>query len=186
MIRQLDTWRSLLPPCLQWSDEDMLQPPESDYPEDELPLPKELECGMNILVAELRSRFYHARFILYRPFVFKALHFPQLMTLHDVDCYVCAVKCACSWPIAMAPAKDAKRLIPHLFTWTQSFIGVLLALWMAANDERTMQLSLEQIDRDEMQRTMVLLRQFILDVKQIDGIADWAWRILEPLFPSQP
>ena len=135
-----------------------------------------------MVAAELRTRFYYARFILYRPFVFKALHFPQLMVSRDVECCALAIKSACLWPIAMAPTKERKRLIPHLFTWTQNFIGILLILWILQNDDRLCHFYMEQLDFIEVQRTTSLLWQWLEDIKQVDGIAEWSWRMLHPLF----
>ena len=139
MARQLHSWQAFLPAVLQWSDDDIFSDADLD-PIDEgdadtVGLLFGRELGPDLLNAELRTRFYYAHFILYRPFSFKALHLPHLMSAHDAQYCALAIRAACTWPVTLAPARERKRLIPHLFTWTQSFTGILLILWMSRNNE---------------------------------------------------
>ena len=138
--------------------------------------------NLDVVTAQLRTRFYYARFMLYRPFVYKALHFPELMTVDDATCCGLAIKSACAWPMAMAPTKDKKRLVPHLFAWTQNFMGILLILRMTYENDILRQICDDQVNRDDIQKTAALMLDWIRDVKQVDGIAEWNWKILEPLF----
>jgi hypothetical protein len=39
----------------------------------------------DIQVALLRTRYYQAKYMVYRPFVYKALHFPEQMTQEDAE-----------------------------------------------------------------------------------------------------
>jgi hypothetical protein len=39
----------------------------------------------DIQVALLRTRFYYAKYMVHRPFVYKALHFPEQMTQEDAQ-----------------------------------------------------------------------------------------------------
>jgi hypothetical protein len=39
----------------------------------------------DIQVALLRTRYYQVKYMVYRPFVYKALHFPEQMTQEDVE-----------------------------------------------------------------------------------------------------
>ena len=39
----------------------------------------------DIQVAVLRTRYYYAKYVVYRPFVYKALHFPEQMTQEDAQ-----------------------------------------------------------------------------------------------------
>jgi hypothetical protein len=39
----------------------------------------------DIQVSLLRTRFYYAKYMVYRPFVYKALHFPDQMTQEDAQ-----------------------------------------------------------------------------------------------------
>lgn len=103
----------------------------------------------------------------YRPFVYKALHFPELMTADDCNCCALAIKSACLWPLAMAPPKNKKRLVPHLFAWTQNFMGILLALKMCSVNECLLQIVEEGgvVGRAEIEATVTLMLEWMRDVK---------------------
>lgn len=149
---------------------------------DQGSIPVEHIHNLDIITGQLRTRFYYARFMMYRPFVYKALHFPELMTPQDCDCCALAIQSACLWPLALAPCKNKKRLVPHLFTWTQNFVGILLILRMTAENECLKAICDEKVNKEDMERTVVLLLDWIRDVKQVEGIAEWSWKILEPLY----
>jgi hypothetical protein len=95
MARQLDSWRSLLPRPLQWLDSDMLDFPNFDptsrrpneplFSPDQGSVPIGHRYNLDVVTAQLRTRFYYARFMMFRPFVYKALHFPELMTADDAS-----------------------------------------------------------------------------------------------------
>ncbi|CZT14774.1 related to acetate regulatory DNA binding protein FacB [Ramularia collo-cygni] len=192
MARQLESWRSLLPRPLQWQDSDKLdfpnidpsgrRPNEALFSPDQGPVPIGHKHSLDLVTAQLRTRFYYARFVLYRPFVYKALHFPELMTTEDANCCALAIKSALSWPIAMAPSKNKKRLVPHLFAWTQNFMSILLILRMTTENECLKRICEEQVNREELQKTVLLMLEWVRDVRQVDGIAEWLWKILEPLY----
>lgn len=192
MARQLESWRSLLPRPLQWQDSDKLDFPNIDpsgrrpneplFSPDQGPVPIGHKHSLDLVTAQLRTRFYYARFVMYRPFVYKALHFPELMTTEDASCCALAIKSALYWPIAMAPPKNKKRLVPHLFAWTQNFMGILLILRMTTENECLKRICEEQVNREELQKTVLLMLEWVRDVRQVDGIAEWLWKILEPLF----
>lgn len=196
MARQLDSWRSLLPRPLQWSDNDKFDFPNSDptsrrpneplFMIDQGAVPINHKYSLDIVTAQLRTRFYYARFMMYRPFVYKALHFPELMTEEDANCCALAIQSACLWPLAMAPPKNKKRLVPHLFAWTQNFLGILLILRMTMENECLGRICEERVNREDMDRTASLMLEWVRDVKQVDGIAEWSWRILEPLYSNRP
>lgn len=111
---QLDQWRLLLPRNLRWKESDpasfplaALQPnyaapldphfadiPRSPRPEHpgqalfsaDLDFENEpLPYVYHIQVALLRTRYYYARYMVHRPFVYKALHFPDHMTQEDAE-----------------------------------------------------------------------------------------------------
>ena len=190
MSRQLEAWRAGLPKILQWLEEDVSNT-DNDIPDVDTSGPRVLSIAdtqvvsLSVLTSELRTRYYFARFILYRPFIFKALHFPTLMNSHDSSSCAYALKSACLWPITMAPAKNFKRFIPHLFTWTQNFIGILMILWMTQHNDCLSQIASNYLDQDSVNNTIRLTLHWIDDVKQMDGIAEWSWQLLEPLFPQR-
>ncbi|KAK4561779.1 hypothetical protein LTR86_004458 [Recurvomyces mirabilis] len=198
MMRQLDSWRALLPRPLQWSDNDRFEFPATDpmtrrpneplFSPDQGPIPIGHKYNLDVVTAQLRTRFYYARFMMYRPFVYKALHFPELMTEEDGNCCSLALKSACMWPLAMAPPKNKKRLVPHMFAWTQNFMCILLVLNMCSVNDCLRQIVDEGtvVSRREIETTIGLLLEWMRDVKQVDGIAEWSWGILEPLYGLRP
>lgn len=193
LSRQLDGWRAQLPSALQWSDEDLAMMPEQM---DTTQSPDQAGAGLlataidahltaagfEILAVELRARFYYARFILGRPFIFKALHFPEMMKDQDTDYCASAIQAGCLWPAALAPAWQKKRLLPHLFTWTQNFIAMLSILWIAKSNECLSRICTERIGEEQLDRVIRDMLHWIRDIKQIDGIAEWSWNFLAPLF----
>jgi hypothetical protein len=191
LARQLDSWRSLLPLPLQWLDSGILDFPNLDptsrpneplFSPDQGPVPISHKCNLDIVTAQLRTRFCYARFVVYRPFVYKALHFPELMTANDADCCALAIQSCCMWPVSMAPPKNKKRLVPHLFSWTQNFTSILLILRMTQENGVLGQICDEHVNPNDVKRTVTLMLDWMRDVKHVDGIADWNWRILEPMF----
>lgn len=49
---------------------------EALYSTDQGLIPIGHKYNLDVVTGQLRTRFYYARFIMYRPFVYKALHFP--------------------------------------------------------------------------------------------------------------
>jgi hypothetical protein len=192
MCRQLESWRSLLPKPLQWLDNDRFDCSDSatvthaftelPFPLREGTLPISREYNLDILNAQLRTRFYFARFLLYRPFVYKALHFPEMMSADDVSCCALGIQAACLWPLVMAPPKDKKRLIPHLFTWTHNSIGILLILFMAKHNKALQEICKGHVSDEELMATALLMLDWLKDMKQVDATADWAWTFLQRIF----
>ncbi|PIA95088.1 hypothetical protein CB0940_08360 [Cercospora beticola] len=192
MARQLESWRSLLPRPLQWQDTEQLDFPNIDitgrrpneplFSPDQGPVPIGHKYNLDLVTAQLRTRFYYARFMMYRPFVYKALHFPELMTEEDANYCGLAIRASLLWPMAMAPPKNKKRLVPHLFAWTQNFMGILLILRMTTENECLRRICDEHVNRDEITSTVSCMLEWVRDVRQVDGIAEWSWRILEPLY----
>lgn len=108
---QLDQWRNGLSPELKWPEDDPTVFPESikvtrsyfqpldpslttsSEGQQPAPLftidvdrdPVQYPYVYDIQVAFLRTRFYYAKYIVNRPFVYKALHFPDQMTPADMQ-----------------------------------------------------------------------------------------------------
>lgn len=158
------------------------RPADTLFAVDQGPVPINHRFNLDIVTGQLRTRFYYAKFMIYRPFVYKALHFPELMSDDDAEFCGLAIQSACMWPLSMASPRNKKRLIPHLFTWTQNFVGILLLLKMTTVNDCLRQICEEKVSRREMEETTFLLLDWLRDIKQVDGIAEWSWKILEPLF----
>ncbi|EDO02155.1 hypothetical protein SS1G_04631 [Sclerotinia sclerotiorum 1980 UF-70] len=110
LASQLTQWRGLLPSAIQWDEDDPasfpsvqtldqqtrnidpnLTSPASQDPRSALfstnidEEPTRYPYAYDIQVAVLRTRFYYAKYMVYRPFVYKVLHFPELVTPEDAQ-----------------------------------------------------------------------------------------------------
>jgi hypothetical protein len=189
LIRQLQSWRAALPSQLQWNDSDKfdftpttepsLSSPDSFSNPSSLPGPG---YDMRMAVAQLRTRFYHAQFLIYRPFVYKALHFPDLTTADERTKCGCAIKTACMWPLVLSPPNQRKHLVPHLFAWTQNFMAMLCIVSLCQRDSFMIEICSDSgITREEIQNSSSMMMEWLEDVRRVDGIADWSIRVLAPL-----
>jgi hypothetical protein len=108
---QLDQWLSTLPPELKWPEDEPTVFPEStklprsffESLDPSLATSSDVQRGAHLFtldvdqdteqypyaydiqVAFLRTRFYYTRYIMNRPFVYKALHFPDQVTPVDMQ-----------------------------------------------------------------------------------------------------
>lgn len=94
----LAQWRKMLPEDLQWTEDDLLTSPgaeESAYKtfgESDTLFTKNLNAkpmqnshAHDIHAILVRSSYYYTQYILYRPFVYRALHFPDKLTPTDAE-----------------------------------------------------------------------------------------------------
>jgi hypothetical protein len=169
---QVDNWRALLPRVLQWNDHDRFE--STTVAAENSPV----ELGSS----HLRSRYYYARFMIYRPFVYKALHFPTQMSEEDSFYTAQCLQACMLWPIAMDPPRKRKRLIPYLFAWTQNFLGVLLILRMTTENPMLRSIAEKNLSMSDIEKTVRLLLEWFYDMRQLDGMAEWSWNILEQLY----
>lgn len=199
MIRQLDQWRALLPRMLQWNDDARfdLAPPFDEInrikvgplftvnPVDDDRY-REHKSVLATGTAMLRSRYYYARYLTLRPFVYKALHFPEQTQLDEQQCVAMCLQSCLLWPMSMYPVTQRKRLVPMLFTWNQNFMSILLILRMTAVDGVLAEIRRKHINPVELESTVVLLLDWFRDMRLIDGVANWAWGILEHIYQDMP
>ncbi|KAI9650069.1 hypothetical protein NHQ30_000082 [Ciborinia camelliae] len=102
---QLAQWRDLLPNAIQWVDDEPASFPQEKQSENIDPMltsplvPQDPSSNLfstnldeepvmypyvyDIQVAMLRTRYYYAKYMVYRPFVYKVLHFPDLIEKED-------------------------------------------------------------------------------------------------------
>ena len=93
--RQLDEWRAHLPDPLKWNDGHTAEMPNAGedpsplaplfVPSGAFDMPLEQIHDMGILIAVLRSKYLHAKYLIGLPVIHKALHFPDRLTQKDVD-----------------------------------------------------------------------------------------------------
>jgi hypothetical protein len=67
---------------------------------------------LDVQVALLRSRYYYTKYLIHRPFVYKALHHPDAMAHADALGVATCLRAALKWPVAMSPTCRNKRLVP--------------------------------------------------------------------------
>jgi hypothetical protein len=107
MDHQLEEWRAHLPAQLKWNDGHTAEMPNaSDEPSSLDPLflpsgaremPLEQIHNSEVLIAVLRSRYLHAKFVIWLPILYKALHFPNKMTQKDGQDCTTFLKVGCFW-----------------------------------------------------------------------------------------
>lgn len=142
----------------------------------------EPEQCLDIMTAHLRSRYYYARFMIYRPCVYKVLHYPQLVTPEEKHMVALCLQASLLWPITMAPPRDRKRLLPNIYAWSQNFFAVLLIFRMMPENKLLRDIVQQQLDAAELQQTLVLLLDWIRDMKQVCCLSQWSWPIVNTLF----
>lgn len=192
LLRQLECWRSALPPRLQWNDDERLgfaeveshtmRPHASFFSSLRNVGPSKIDHNVDIAMAQLRTRYYHARFLIHRPFVYKAMHARKFMTKEDHARCAVAIDAACLWPLSLAPPKNKKHLVPHLFSWTQNFLAMLIILQMCRNDSYLVDICRSGgVAVEDIESSIGLMIGWLEDVRKVDGIADWSMRVLGPL-----
>lgn len=90
LAQYLQDWRNKLPPELNWDGDATLCSSPETYPEtiyvslDGDGFSYNMLDPMLILTASLQTRYKYALFLIYRPYIYKALHTPDAMTQEDL------------------------------------------------------------------------------------------------------
>ncbi|KAL1639577.1 hypothetical protein SLS58_007776 [Diplodia intermedia] len=187
LLRQLDGWRTMLPPELRWDDSARasyaaVEADAEAAPPSVAPSP----VHVDILLAQLRCRYYYARFTILRPYLWRALHAPPgalaLGPAAVLDGFVGAVDAMLQWPVAYEPVAGKKRLIPNMFAWSQSFLMFLLVLRVVRANKVLMALCEERLGEGRVEESVVVMVGWLRDTRRLDGVAEWAWRTLEGMY----
>jgi hypothetical protein len=145
---------------------------------------------VDIQVALLRSRYYHAQYLVHRPFVYKAMHQPEAVTREDAAGAAACLRACLRWPITMVPASQRKRLLPCVFFWTQNVLGVLVLLHattaaapfpLLARIRSTPALCGSHFEADAAD-TVAFCLDWLRDFRRVDTAAEWAWQLLRGLY----
>ncbi|KAI1770854.1 hypothetical protein F4818DRAFT_431242 [Hypoxylon cercidicola] len=208
MAAQLDHWRGLLPVYLRWEgdnpgtfsspteelydDQSMYPPPVPDihsnfmFTTDLDSPPVRYPYTVDIQIAGLRTRYYYVKYLIHRPFIFKALHHPEQVTRDDAEGVAECLKAILKWPITMSPTCFHKRLIPCLFFWTQNLLGILLILHLTQQVPILVRIRTSlmgtNFDQDANETAMLCI-DWIRDLKDTDATALWCWEILKGVYP---
>lgn len=142
--------------------------------------------AMDIQVALLRTRYYTTRLLLYRPFLYKALHHPEQMNNEDADGVANCLNTCLMWPIIMSPACTRKLLIPCLFFWTQNILGALVILYLSEQVPILARIRASGICgtnfEADARETVRLGLEWIDDLRVVDREAEWAWGVAKGIF----
>lgn len=136
LAESLTQWRGMLPRDLQWAEDDPAafpspQPPPvpafgqsvdpslSPQASSQGPLfitdldvePVHYSFVYDIQVALLRTRYYYAKYIVHRPYVYKALHFPEQMTQLDAEGVAECLRVSFAHLLFLVYANDDPRLV---------------------------------------------------------------------------
>lgn len=204
---QLEQWHDMLPAALKWEEDypgAFPNPAQGTYLSSSTsssstttPLmfttdldapPAPYPYALDIQVAILRTRYYYTKHLIHRPFLYKALHYPDLMTPSDAAGAAICLRSALRWPITMSPACARKRLVPYTFFWTQNALGVLVVLHLSLSSPGAP--ALRRIrgalcgERFEIEarETVGLCIDWVRDLRAVDGAASWAWEIIRGLY----
>ena len=140
--------------------------------------------GELMQVFRLRSWYYYARHLIYRPFVHKALHAQELMTAQDCVFAANCLQASLLWPLVMPPCTSMKRIIPGKLEWTHNCVELLLVLRMIRESDMLGSICDQYIDADELRQTTFALLSWVEDMSQVDGLAEWAVSLMAKLFPE--
>ncbi|KAH7412939.1 C6 finger domain protein [Cadophora sp. MPI-SDFR-AT-0126] len=112
---QHDQWRLSLPPIISFEDN------------DEVPVPT--SPAHAVATGMLHSRWKIAKFHIARPFLYKALHKPHLMT--EIDLQTChdGLSAAMNWPAVVGIRRAMFSCLPLKFAFCSQFFGQLLLFW---------------------------------------------------------
>jgi DUF438 domain-containing protein len=85
---QLQNWRSVLPPELQWSEH------RRNELSNSIQLHRSIVSAFNsdIMIAQIHARFYNTRSTLLGPFLYMDLHHPELLSTDDTQHCVSALR----------------------------------------------------------------------------------------------
>lgn len=142
----------------------------------------------DVQVALLRSRYYYAKYLIHRPFLYKALHHPDAMTQDDAIGAAECLKASLKWPIAMSPTCLHKRLVPCPFFFTQNFFGILVLLHLVLSDRVPILTRIKDTlcggERFEVEakETVELYVDWIRDLRDVEPSAVWDWDVVDALF----
>lgn len=142
--------------------------------------------AMDIQVALLRTRYYTTRLLLYRPFLYKALHHPDQVSNEDAEGVANCLNTCLMWPITMSPACTRKLLIPYLFFWTQNILGALVILHLSEKVPILARIRASGICganfEADARETVRLGLEWIDDLREGDSEAQWAWGVARGIF----
>ncbi|GAB1311437.1 hypothetical protein MFIFM68171_01647 [Madurella fahalii] len=148
-------------------------------------IPARYSYALDIQVALLRSRYYYTKYLIHRPFIYKALHHPDAMGHDDAVGAAECLKAMLKWPVAMSPTCRSKRLVPCSFFFTQCFFGILVLLHLTTTVPilRRIRSTLcgERFELDAGE-TVGLYLDWLRDLKAVDPGTEWHWEVVRAIY----
>ncbi|KAK0716954.1 hypothetical protein B0T26DRAFT_707804 [Lasiosphaeria miniovina] len=148
--------------------------------------PVRYSFGLDVQVALLRTRYYYTKYLVHRPFMYKALHFPDAVTHDDALGVAECLKASLKWPVAMSPTCTHKRLIPCNFFFTRNLFGILVLLHLSTTVPILIRIRSTLCgERFEMDagETVGLYLDWLRDLHAMDdGTAGWHWDIVRAIY----
>ncbi|KAI7921312.1 hypothetical protein M0657_004039 [Pyricularia oryzae] len=141
--------------------------------------------NLDIMTAVLRSRFYYIKFVINRPYVYKALVNPEQLTGEEAEGAAECLRACLKWPVSMSPTCSHKRLIPCLFFWTQNMLGILILLHLSHSTPMLSRIRSTLCGESfelEASETVGLYLDWLRDLKSVDAAARWAWAIVRAIY----
>ncbi|KAK4127053.1 hypothetical protein N657DRAFT_653391 [Parathielavia appendiculata] len=140
---------------------------------------------LDVQVALLRSKYYYTKYLIHRPFLYKALHHPDSMAHEDAVGVAECLKASLKWPVAMSPTCRHKRLVPCSFFFTQNFFGILVLLHLSNTVPilRRIRSTLcgERFELDASE-TVALYLDWLRDLKAVDVGTEWHWEVIRTVY----
>jgi hypothetical protein len=137
--------------------------------------------AFDIQVALIRTRYYYAKYLFHRPYLYKALHSPDTLTADDARCVGICLGAALKWPVTLSPACKHKRMEPCLYYWTQSVLGVLLVLCVVRTDPMLQRIVREGLCGENWEvdaaETVRLYIDWLRDLSEMDPTAKFGLRV---------
>jgi hypothetical protein len=80
--------------------------------------------------------------------------------------------------MSLAPPKNKMHLLPHLFSWTQNFLAILVILKFCSSEGPLNDICQENgVPEEYLRDNVVSMRTWLEDVSQVDEIAQWGLRV---------
>ncbi|KAL4940758.1 hypothetical protein BDV06DRAFT_15640 [Aspergillus oleicola] len=150
---QLEQWRVNLPPGLQFSDTNTStnitaaspqtttspitnpaqQSPHPLTPRATTQSTRPLTPALAVAEAMLKGRFITAKFHIGRPYLYKALRIPHLLSEDDFAQIRSGLQNAMDWPIALGLFRDMRSCVPIKFAFCSQFFGQILLFYCISN-----------------------------------------------------
>jgi hypothetical protein len=93
LSQQLSNWRRYLPEPISWDDDavdkETIKPSSFASGVGSVPPRREMAEMIDfrpVLDASLRTRYKHAQYLIWRPYIYRALHTTQDLTSYEYEC----------------------------------------------------------------------------------------------------